>query len=426
MGRIGLLFCFSFLAAQGPWYETDIPTAFAKARRAKKPLWIMVSATWCSPCKLVEQKVLTSKSFQEAVRKAFIPLKVYANSGAKSTPGADSLAQARGVEAFPTFLYLEPSGEEFYRQLGIPEIAQPGEEALVKAFLENLEQAQKSRIEIRALHQRFDKGERNPEFLRTYLQRVVEIHLLNRVDTVLYAYTQAAGSIKKGWVEVSNGLTLLGDLARLHPRYRTYVLGIADSLRPFLDSQAYKRLYLPLLAEEFERQLMHKTSLAQALEEGERFIKAQAKGFPFVEEIVLSSLCDWGSKQAKADELDLWAQVAVQYVAFLWRTIASEEKAQRQRLSFVLNNLAWTFYEKLDNPFYLWVAVIWARQALTYAPEDWYIWDTLGALYYKLRRKAEAVEALSRAIELAQKGNLEEVEYAETKKLLNQAQNLPD
>ncbi|MEN2992059.1 MAG: thioredoxin family protein [Bacteroidia bacterium] len=426
MRRVGFLGWISVLVAQGSWYETDIPTAFAKARRAKKPLWIMISATWCGPCKLVERKVLSSRTFQEAVQKDFIPLKVYASSGSESTPGADSLAQARGVMAFPTFLCMEPSGEEFYRQLGLPELAQPSEEALVKAFLDNLEQAKKSRVELRELHRRFDKGERNLEFLRTYLQRVVEIHLLNRVDTILSAYTRAAGSIRKSWVEAPDGLTLLGSLAELHPRYRTYALSIADSVRAVVDSQAYRRLYLPMLMEEFGQLIMRKATLAQAIEEGERFIKAQAKRFPFVEGIVLGSLSDWGSKQAKAEELDLWAQVVVRYVAFQWRIQPPEDEGQRRLSAAQLNNLAWTFYEKIDNPFYLWVAVTWAKQALMYAPEEWYIWDTLGALYYKLRRKAEAVQALSRAIELAQKENLDEAEYEETRKLLKQAQSLPD
>ncbi|MCS7188549.1 MAG: thioredoxin family protein, partial [Bacteroidia bacterium] len=91
-------------------YEKDIQKAFEKARKTKKPLWVMVSATWCGPCKVVEKVVLPNARFQAAVNKDFVPLKIYAASDEQSTPGADSLAKRYNVNAFPTFLFIEPTG----------------------------------------------------------------------------------------------------------------------------------------------------------------------------------------------------------------------------------------------------------------------------------------------------------------------------
>jgi Flp pilus assembly protein TadD len=70
------------------------------------------------------------------------------------------------------------------------------------------------------------------------------------------------------------------------------------------------------------------------------------------------------------------------------------------------------------------MAVYWAKEALSYNPDDWQIWDTLGALYYKLKRKKEAVETLAKAIALAQAKNLPEESYQETQELLQKAQAL--
>jgi Flp pilus assembly protein TadD len=70
------------------------------------------------------------------------------------------------------------------------------------------------------------------------------------------------------------------------------------------------------------------------------------------------------------------------------------------------------------------MAVYWAKEALSYNPDDWHIWDTLGALYYKLKRKKEAVETLAKAIALAQAKNLPEESYQDTQELLQKAQAL--
>jgi tetratricopeptide (TPR) repeat protein len=86
--------------------------------------------------------------------------------------------------------------------------------------------------------------------------------------------------------------------------------------------------------------------------------------------------------------------------------------------------MAWHIYEHLNDPVALWAAIAWTKDALSNKPDAWYIWDTLGALFYKLKRKKEAITALSKAIEIAKSQKIPEEQYQETQKLLQKAQEL--
>src|SRR5262245_59671569 len=39
-------------------WEKDYPSAITKAKAEKKPLMIMMTATWCGPCKMLEKETL--------------------------------------------------------------------------------------------------------------------------------------------------------------------------------------------------------------------------------------------------------------------------------------------------------------------------------------------------------------------------------
>ncbi|MDT7942855.1 MAG: thioredoxin family protein, partial [Bacteroidota bacterium] len=118
-GRV-IALLLSFAGAQGLKYTTDIEAAFREARKTRKPLWVMVSATWCGPCRWTEAQVLSRPWFDSLIRPHFVPLKIYAASGENNTPGSEALVKRYQVRAFPTFLFLYPNGELFYRMEGTP------------------------------------------------------------------------------------------------------------------------------------------------------------------------------------------------------------------------------------------------------------------------------------------------------------------
>ncbi|MCS7297182.1 MAG: thioredoxin family protein [Bacteroidia bacterium] len=402
-------------------YQRDISAAFAQAKKQKKPLWIMFSATWCGPCKLVETKVLPDARFQQAVLREFIPLKVYAASGEESTPGGDSLAEIYAVQGFPTFLCVEPSGEAFYRQVGLPS----AEEGLVENFISSLESAKKARKELPEFRRRFQKGERSLEFLRSYLRQLVELEQKAEGEKVLEAYLKAAGSVRVAWLGEPGFVIYLSSIGLWSERQKEYALSIADTLRAELPPDLYEEVYEGILLADFTKRTKGLNRWTKLIETGEQFIRAHRQRFPFVERLVMEMLWKSGLKSSNPEVRQQAASLALQAIALDW-PLEMPDAEERASLAQVYNSLAWNFYEQIEDPEKLWVAVILAKQALTFEPTAWYIWDTLGALYYKLKRKGEALAALDKAIELARKEGVNEAEYAGTIELQQKAHQLPE
>lgn len=408
-------------------YEKNIDAAFAQAKKQKKPLWIMVSATWCAPCKIVEQKVLPSQQFQEAVRRDFIPLKIYAASGGESSPGADSLAKVYDVKAFPTFLCVEPTGEPFYKYTGLPsEVFGGGDDEVVQAFIAQLNEAKKARRELPELRRRFQKGDRSVEFLRTYLAKLVQLAQKDDIEKVFDAYLKAAGSVRIAWLGEPGYAKNLIALSEMGEKYLRYAFSIAESLRNATDPYMYEQIYAPILQRDFFQGSGQALMWEVAFEKAEAYIREKQKQFPFVERMLYNMLWRMGLGAPVPEVNEKAADLALKAIA-LQAPSEIPDAEQREALAEEYNSLAWDFYKHVEEPGKLWTAVLLTKQALAYKPQAWYIWDTLGALYYKLKRKREALEALDKAISLGKaQGETEDGQLAETIDLREKAAQLGD
>ncbi len=424
----------SLLWAQGLKYTTDVDAAFKEAKKTKKPLWVMVSATWCGPCRWTEKEVFPQKWFDSLISSRFVPLKVYAASGEQNTKGGKELAEKYQVRVYPTFLFLYPNGELFYRMEGTP-MGKSGEDPSVReewqAIVKN---ALSYQADLPTLLQKFEKGDRSETVLRRYFVWVVSCGDSATLYKVWEAYLQAFPSPRLAWLYEPKAYEHLRDAAlRLPAAFRYAMDAVADTLRNLLPPKEWGAMYKTLLRVgipgRYQRTLVQ--AKAQGLPEPHliaaestlvRAQQLQAR-FPFAEKLALEMVID-ALFRARTPQTHARALLhAAQYAALI-KTIGPPDPDERPDLADELNSLAWTFYEEVEEPSALWMAVYWAKEALSYTPDDWHIWDTLGALYYKLKRKKEAVEALSKAIELARAKGLSEESYQETRELLEKAKAL--
>jgi len=434
----GMALIVSLGWAQGLKYLTDIDAAFQQAKKTKKPLWVMVSATWCGPCRWTEKEVLKRQWFDSLISPHFVPLKVYAASDEENTPKGEEFADKYQVRAFPTFLFLYPNGEIFYRMEGAPTGKDGDDPKVRQEWQESIQKALAYKAELPALRQKFEKGDRSPEIVRRYF-----IWAIKAADSATFhkaweAYLAVFPSPRLAWLYEPEAYRYLLEAALRLPAAKTYALEIADTLRNLLPPKIWEGLYRPLLERDISRLLFREINLCrmQKLPEAQIPVRAaqntlaQVKKlqerFPFAEAMVLLKAAEMllGSKGDGENQYQQAAFLyALQYVATV-KTIGPPDVDERRRLADHLNSIAWEVYENVDDPAFLWAAVSWTKEALSYEPEDWPIWDTLGALYYKLKRKKEAIEALSKAIALAKAQKVSEDEYKATLELLQKAEAL--
>ena len=83
-----------------PW-EKDFPTALAKAKFSHQPLFLMLTATWCGPCKMLEAQTLTATATRSGL-KDFIWVKAYEDQ---------KLNERFKAGGYPTLVFLDSSGD---------------------------------------------------------------------------------------------------------------------------------------------------------------------------------------------------------------------------------------------------------------------------------------------------------------------------
>ena len=116
---LAVVFVFQFSNAQlvhekGMHIEhTSYNEAFAKARKENKNFFIDCFTTWCGPCKMMAANTFTDDTVGRIFNHFFVNYKqdMEHNEGPQ-------LAPIFHIEAYPTFLFIRPNGDIFYRAMG--------------------------------------------------------------------------------------------------------------------------------------------------------------------------------------------------------------------------------------------------------------------------------------------------------------------
>jgi thiol-disulfide isomerase/thioredoxin len=155
---------------KGSWSEL-----LAAAKQQGKFIFVDVYTDWCPPCKQMDKYVLPDPEVGNKYNATFISYKLDAEKGE-----GISIANKYSVKAYPTYLYLDPEGYLLHRAEGYfapaPFIAQ-AERALSLGASDN---------PVSFLEKEFKEGNRNPSFLRNYIQKMSSLKLDNTVALNAY------------------------------------------------------------------------------------------------------------------------------------------------------------------------------------------------------------------------------------------------
>ena len=101
-------------SAQKISWQPSLEKAIANAKSQGKPVMIDFYATWCAPCKLLDQQIYpTPGVVEEAENFVSVRLDVDLHS---------ETARKYKVGGLPTVVFLDTSGKEFYRMVGLSDV----------------------------------------------------------------------------------------------------------------------------------------------------------------------------------------------------------------------------------------------------------------------------------------------------------------
>lgn len=370
-------------AQEGIKFETsDFKTILAKAKKENKLIFLDAYTTWCGPCKLMAKNIFTLKSVGDHYNANFVNAKIDMEKG----EGID-IAKKYDVKVFPTYLFIDGNGELVHRTVGyVPE----------KEFIQFAKDASDPSKRVAALKERFEKGEKDPEFLK------------NLVNLTAFTETDYAGKVFEKYITAKANTPLAADDMQMlfmilknseSPAYKIFKDKKADLLK-FMPEKSY---------EATDKSLKINTVIKKAYNEESK---------TFDENKFIEGTKDFLTK----DEAVKYLSKIKAGKALKDKDIATYEKLTLETYkdytnfnSNELNSIAWNFFENVTNKSSLETALKWAQESVKQS-ENSANTDTLANLYNKLNDKANAKIWAEKAIELAKKNG---EDASETQKLLD-------
>ncbi|MRT94707.1 thioredoxin domain-containing protein [Ancylomarina sp. 16SWW S1-10-2] len=155
---IAMFLCGS-LFSQGIEFEHGtFSEAVAKAKKENKLVFMDCYTTWCGPCKYLSKTIFTQKEVGDFFNKNLVSFKLDCEKGE-----GPALATKFGISSYPTLLFIDGEGNAVHKLVG----GMPAED-LIKGAKAALDPS----MRIGTLKAKYESGNRDVEFLMTYLGAV--------------------------------------------------------------------------------------------------------------------------------------------------------------------------------------------------------------------------------------------------------------
>jgi thioredoxin-related protein len=356
--------------------EGNWESILKQAKEQDKVIFFDAYTTWCGPCKMLAKNVFPTAEVGDYYNANFINVSFDMEKG----EGIE-LAKRYDVEVYPTLLFIDGDGNIVHRTAGYMQPEQ---------FLQLGKDANNPERNLAGMKARYEAGERHPEFLHAYT-----IAAAGAMDGSHQAIFETYLESQDDWSKKRNVKYIFEFVES--PDSKAFDFMVANK-EPFVDM--FGKEMVGNKINRIIQSKLYQQGDALSLEEIDALYQ---KAFP--------EKADQFSAQFKmnyyrrAKDLPKFAQTAVEYFSKYSSDSANE-----------LNNIAWTFFEEVDDKAMLAEAAKWAQRSVELDPQ-YYNYDTLTAVHYKLGNTDKAIAAAKKAIEIA-KANGEG--YDATQKMLDE------
>jgi thiol-disulfide isomerase/thioredoxin len=335
--------------------------ALATAKSQNKLVFMDAYTTWCGPCKMMSKKVFPDSAVASFYNDKFVNLKL----DMEKDEGLTAF-QRYGIEGFPTLLFLNGDGDVVHKALGYQDVPE---------FLELGKAALAGDKTLGSYQMRYEKGENDPKFLKTYAEKLGEAYDNRRTELVnAYLKTQT------NWQTPDN----------LEFIYR-FTEGVESPLFGYLvkNAKAFEKRYtkdeIQLKIQDVAGSYLYNEKRVPSLEKADSvltMIYAEPKERD-------RRMLNYRLMHARlSGDRPRYATAAITYL-----------KKYNDRVE-ELSETAATFYEHIDDPKMLGKALKWAKKSVK-LEKRFLNQIVVAQLYDKLGKKSKAKKEAEKAIELA-------------------------
>jgi len=358
--------------------EKPFEELLTQARKENKIIFIDAYTTWCGPCKLMAKNIFPLPEVGAVYNERFINAKIDMEKGE-----GPSLSDRYGVMAYPSYLFVDGSGDIVHKGLG----SMPADK-----FLE-LADAASGNNSLGSLGKRYDGGERDAEFLLNYYEVLTELYEKDKAAMVSGVYL----GMLDDWSGEETLKMLIANPGPLGGKRMTYLIDNADNAIVIGGSSFVSNMEKALVGQYMSD---NKAKELPTLEEVGVFYKENASG---MYRLLIDHYPLFLAEQNRDRD---------GYLAGLLGYFSKHESND----PYELNGNAWTVFESSDNQDDLRTALGWAKKSVG-IEASYPNMDTLAWLYHKTGNKKMAREIARQAIQMAKDTGQN---YADTKKILEE------
>jgi thioredoxin-related protein len=347
--------------------ESNFKTILEKAKKENKLIFLDAFTTWCGPCKLMAKNIFPLQTVGDYYNANFVNAKIDMEKG----EGIE-IAKKYKVQAYPTYLFIDGDGKEVHRTLGY---------VLEKDFIQFGKDALNPESRISTLLKRFDDGEKDPEFLKSLAEKT------------MYGDKEVFSKILTRYIEVNKGKDLTKDDVNLilmsmsssdDPTYKIFKEN-KSAIEKVITPQNYTSFNNDLVLAKIFRDSYNKTT--KTLDE--KLYLTKAEELLSKEEAKNALITAKGRVALGNKDIPTWQKLMLEKYKDTSKADAME-----------LNEVAWKFFENVNDKAALEKAIVWAQESVK-KQEGYYNTDTLANLYFKVGDKQNAKTWAQKAIDLA-------------------------